>query len=207
MPKSFAITTLFVDVGGVLLTNGWGRESRLKAAAEFNFDFDEFEERHHLSYSVYEEGRITIEEYLSRILFYQKRPFTLEQFRSFMYAQSSAHIEMINLIRKLKDIYKLKIVSINNEGRELNEYRIMKFKLDTFIDYFISSCFVHVRKPNTDIFRMALDTSQILPINVLYIEDRQLFIDIAADMGIQGILHRDYLTTLSELSAAGLEII
>ena len=203
--KLIPVTTLFLDIGGVMLSNGWGHESRRSAADVFNLDFDEMDERHHVIQVTYEEGKITLNEYLKRVVFYQKRSFTIDQFRDFMFSQSTPNMEMIEYIRQLKDQYDLKIAVVNNEGRELNEHRIKKFKLNHFVDFFISSCFVHFRKPDTDIFRIALDIAQVPVPNVVYIEDMQMFVDVARDLGIRSIHHKDYLSTSEELAHMGLQ--
>jgi len=205
MNKSIPVTTLFLDIGGVMLSNGWGHKSRKAAADVFKLDYNEMNERHHTIQITYEEGKITLSEYLKRVVFYQKRSFTIDQFREFMFAQSTPNIEMIEYIRQLKDQYNLKIAVVNNEGRELNEHRIKKFKLNQFVDFFISSCFVHFRKPDADIFRIALDIAQVPVQHVVYIEDMQMFVDVAKDLGIRGIHHKNYLSTSDELALMGLK--
>lgn len=206
MKKALPITALFVDIGGVLLTNGWSHESRKRAAKIFSLDLDELEDRHNLTFDTYEEGKLTLDEYLSRVVFYQKRPFTRVQFRKFMFAQSKPFPEMIELVRKLKSKYGLKVVVVSNEGRELNAHRIQTFKLNSFVDFFISSCFVHFRKPDEDIFRMALDIAQVPVSQVVYIDDRAMFVQIAKSLGIHGIHHTDCKSTRAKLAAFGLEI-
>ncbi|MEP6727750.1 MAG: HAD-IA family hydrolase, partial [Bacteroidota bacterium] len=156
---------------------------------------------------VYEEGRVTLDEYLNRVVFYQKRDFTHNEFKDFMFSLTTADSEMITLIKELKAIYKLKIVVVSNEARELNEYRIQKFQLNSFVDFFISSCYVHIRKPDAAIFRMALDGAQVPPNEIVYIDDVQMFADIAAEMGIKSIRHTDCLTTTGALSDLGLKVI
>ena len=205
MKKLIPVTTLFLDIGGVMLSNGWGHESRRSAADVFNLDFDEMDERHHVIQITYEEGKITLNEYLKRVVFYQKRSFTIDQFREFMFSQSTPNIEMIEYIQRLKEKYHLKIAVVNNEGRELNEHRIKKFKLNQFVDFFISSCFVHFRKPDADIFRIALDIAQVPVQHVVYIEDMQMFVDVARDLGIRSIHHKNYLSTVEELALMGLK--
>ena len=121
------------------------------------------EERHHLMFETFEEGKLTLDEYLDRVVFYQKRPFSRSQFRTFMFAQSKPYPEMIKLFAQLKVRHGLQIVVVSNEARELNAYRIRKFKLNGFVDAFISFCFVHVRKPDAEIFRLALDIAQAQP--------------------------------------------
>lgn len=202
--KTTKITHLFLDIGGVLLTNGWDHHSRKKAVANFKLDWKDIEDRHHLTFDTYEEGKITLDEYLSRVIFYKKRSFTRAQFRQFMFDQSKPFPKMIDLIRDLKAQYGLKIVTVSNESRELNAYRIQKFKLDDFVDSFISSCYVHIRKPDTEIFRLALDIGHAQPKNIVYIENTPMFVQIAEGLQIQSILHTDYKSTCAKLASFGL---
>ena len=199
------ITTLFLDLGGVLLTNGWDRHSRELAAKTFNLDRTEMDERHHLTFDTYEVGKLTLDQYLSRVIFYEKRDFTRDEFREFMFGQSKSFPEMINLIRELKQRYKLKIAVVNNEGRELNERRIQTFRLTEFVDFFISSCIVHVRKPDEDIYRIALDIAHVEPGHVAYLDDRLMFVQIAESLGIRGVHHTNYASTCAKFAALGLE--
>jgi putative hydrolase of the HAD superfamily len=205
MNKETTITCVFLDIGGVLLTDGWGHRARKRAAKNFKLEFAEMEIRHQVTFDTYEEGKLTLEEYLARVVFYQKRPFTRAQFRRFMFAQSQPYPEMIELVRTLKVRYGLKIIVVSNEARELNAYRIGKFKLDRFVDCFVSSCYVHLRKPDADIFRLALDVAQTPVQRIIYIENTPMFIEIAERLGIQSILHTDYESTCAKLASFGLE--
>lgn len=200
------ITTLFLDIGGVLLTNGWDRAARKLAIQTYGLDAVEMEERHHLTFDTYEEGKLTLDEYLSRVVFYEDRSFTRQQFREFMFAQSAPYPEMLNMVTQLKAKYKLKIAIVNNEGRELNEHRIQHFNISSFVDFYISSCFVHFRKPDADIYKIALDIAQVKPGEVVYLEDRSMFVDVANGLGINGICHTDYESTLKKLAAFGLTL-
>ncbi len=130
------------DYGGVLLTDGWDHHARKRAATSFKLKWAEMEERHHLTFATYEEGKLTLEEYLGRVVFYKKRPFTRAQFRRFMFAQSKPYPEMIELVRKLKARYGLKIVVVSNEARELNAYRIRQVQAGRVCGFF---CFLLLR--------------------------------------------------------------
>src|SRR5690349_2574587 len=200
------ITTLFLDIGGVLLTNGWDHNSRRRAAQTFGLDYDEMSERHHLTFDTYEEGKLSLDEYLRRVVFYQERSFSREEFKTFMYAQSKPYPDMIRLIRELKTGYSLRVAAVSNEGRELTIYRVQQFELRTFVDFFISSCFVHYRKPDEDMFRIALDISQAQSEQVIYIDDRAMFVEVARDLGITGIVHSGYETTRTSLEGLGLTL-
>lgn len=204
MPNpSSSITTLFLDIGGVLLTNGWDHNSRLRACEKFGLDHEEVDERHRLTFDTYEVGKLSLDEYLKRVVFYQERSFSLEEFKAFMFAQSQPFPEMIELMRGLKMQHGLQVAAVSNEGRELTVYRIQKFKLGTFIDFFISSCFVHYRKPDADIYRIALDIAQVRREQVVYIDDRAMFIEVAQGLGIQGIIHSGFESTAKTLETVG----
>lgn len=206
MKSAIPFTTLFLDIGGVLLTDGWDHHARKRAATSFKLEWAEMEARHRLNFATYEEGKLTLEEYLSRTVFYEERPFTRDQFREFMFAQSQPYPEMIELVVQLKLKYGLKIAAVSNEARELNAYRIRKFKLDGLVDFFISSCFVHLRKPDTDLFRLALDISQTPVEQVIFIDNTLMFVQIAEDLGIRSIHHTDYNATCARLVSFGLQM-
>ena len=206
MTTSTPVTTLFLDIGGVLLTNGWDHHERTHAAEKFGFDFEEMNERHHLTFDTYEEGKLSLDEYLNRVVFYQERSFSRDDFKAFIYAQSQSFPEMIDMVRKLKNQYCLQVAAVSNEGRELTTYRVQKFGLGTFIDFFISSCFVHYRKPDADLFHIVLDIAQVTPQQVVYVDDRAMFVEVAQGLGIQGILHTGLETTRTALAGLGLTL-
>lgn len=206
MNKSEKINTLFLDIGGVLLTNGWDRQARLKAIEEFDLDAEEVNERHHLTFDTFEVGKLSLAEYLNRVIFYEKRKFTMNEFTTFMFEQSKPLPDMIEYIRKLKRKYNLKVTAVSNEGRELTEYRIKEFKLNEIFDAFVASSFVHFRKPDVDIYKIALDVSQVSPEQVMYIDDRHMFVEVAASIGIRGIHHIEFNKTQNELSYYGLSL-
>lgn len=204
MTTTSAITALFLDIGGVLLTNGWDHTMRQQAAEKFGLDYEEMNERHHLTFDTYEAGKLSLDDYLNRVVFYQPRDFTHEIFKEFMYAQSQPYPPMIKLVEKLKARHGLKVAAVSNEGRELTVFRIKKFELGAFIDFFVSSCFVHYRKPDPDIFHMALDMAQVSPDHAVYIEDRPMFVEVACNLGLHAIRHTDVDTTRTALAELGL---
>jgi putative hydrolase of the HAD superfamily len=204
MKNEQPITSLLLDIGGVLLTNGWDRHGRQKAADRFGLNYAYMDERHHLTFDTYEEGKLSLEQYLDRVIFFKERPFTREQFRQFMFAQSEPLTPMIEMIRALKWRYGLKIVAVSNEGRELTIHRIRSFGLSGFMDAFICSCFVHVRKPDADIYRLALDVAQAEPEEVAYLDDRAMFVEVARGLGIRGVHHTSLETSRDALAGFGL---
>lgn len=201
-----AISTLFLDVGGVLLTNGWDRKARARAADQFGLNLEQVNDRHHLNFDTYEQGKQSLDEYMKRVIFYEPRPFTPDTFRQFMFDQSRRLPHMIEFVTALKHRYKLKIAVVSNEGRELTLHRVKKFQLGDFVDFFIFSSFVHLRKPDPDIFRLALDIAQVPPEHVVYFDDRELFVSVASGLGIRGIHHRGYESSRDALAKLGLTL-
>jgi len=206
MKETTAITCLFLDIGGVLLTDGWDHLARRRAATKFKMDLAEMEARHHLTFEIFEEGKITLEEYLRMVVFHKKRTFTRNQFRHYMFEQSKAFQETIDFVAQLKMNFGVKIAIVSNEARELNAYRIKKFRLDRLADCFISSCFVHMRKPDLDFFKLSLDIAQVRPEQVAFIDNTPMFVQVAETLGIRGILHTDCESTRSKLSRLGMRV-
>ena len=204
MKKTKPITTLFVDVGGVLLTNGWDHLARKRAAKHFKLDWAEMDDRHRLVFETHEEGKLSFEEYLGWVVFFEKRSFTRNQFRDFMFAQSKPYPKMLSLIAELKAQHGLKTVVVSNESREVNAHRIRTFKLDQLVDAFLSSCFVGMRKPDVGIFRLALDVAQTAPERAVFIDNTPMFVQIAERLGMRSILHVDYESTRAKFTSLGL---
>lgn len=201
-----SVKALFLDVGGVLLTNGWDRSMRKRAAELYKLDYAEMDERHHLTFDTYEQGKLSLDTYLDRVVFYENRTFSRDEFKEFMYAQSKPFPEMMDLICGIKGRYRLKTAAVSNEGRELTQHRIRTFGLAHFIDFFVASCFVHVRKPDEDIFRIALDLSGTSPEEVIYIDDRAMFVEVAEALGFRGIHHKGIESTREALAVHGLTL-
>ena len=182
-----AIRAIFWDVGGVLLTNAWDHTQRSAALAHFHLDEQEFHDRHEMVVSSFERGKITLDEYLDRTVFYRPRPFARDEFRDFMFSLSQALPGVLEFALALRDSDKYFMGTINNESRELNAYRIEKFGLRQIFRVFVSSCFVGLRKPERDIYRLALETTQFPGEECCFIDDRSLNLECAAKLGMKTI--------------------
>ena len=181
------ITAIFWDVGGVLLTNAWDREQRRRTLEHFSLDEAEFLDRHDMLVSSFERGKITLDEYLSRTVFYRPRSFTLQEFQSFMFSLSQELDGTLELASQLTHSGKYLMSTINNESLELNLYRIQTFELRSIFSFFVSSCFVGLRKPEEGIYKLALELTQRPPEQCCFIDDRPLNLDAASRLGIHVI--------------------
>jgi len=196
------IKTLFLDIGGVLLSNGWQQDSRELACKHFALDFESINQRHKLVFETFENGKMTLDEYLDLVIFNKKRRFSKKQFSVFMLKQTHqtpGMFRLFNELMKLKKNSGFKVIAVSNEARELNEYRIHTYGLNHLIDFFASSCYLHKRKPNKEIFSLAIDMAQTDPRNCVYIDDQKLFVEVASTLGIKSIHHLDGPTTLKSL--------
>lgn len=193
------IKTLFLDIGGVLLTNGWDHSIREKTLNHFKIDLSEFTPLHKEYYNLHEQGKISLHTYLEKTIFTKKRSFSEVEFIKFMEEQSKPDLEMLSLMHQIKKEYHLDTASLSNEGRELTEFRIKAFNLNSLFDFFIVSCFVGYQKPDPKIYQLALDISGRSRDEVIYIDDRDYLIEAAKKLGIKGILHTSLQSTKKEL--------
>lgn len=183
------IKAIFFDLGGVILTNGWDHQLRQKTADTFNIEWDEFSTRHSLFFDLCELGKISFEEYLKQTIFYTKRPFTSEEITDYIKKAAHAKQDMIDFIYEVKKNYKVPIIALSNEGRELAIDRIERFHLRNFIDFFVISAFVGLKKPDPAIYHLAIDLAQVPAHQILYIDDRSALIDAGKEIGLQAIYH------------------
>ena len=199
------VKILFFDIGGILLTNGWGHESRKKAAEKFGLDFTELDALHNFIFNVYEIGRITLDEYLDTVVFNHQRDFPREDFKEFIFSQSQELPEMLQWLKSWKRDSGFRIISINNEGKELNDYRVKKFKLHDCFDAFISSCEVKMRKPDPGIFELAMGIALAPANQCVYFDDRIMFVHAAKKLGIRALHHTSPASTIKILEQLKLE--
>jgi putative hydrolase of the HAD superfamily len=200
------VTALFWDVGGVILTNGWDRRSRAAAAKKFGIDWEEFEDRHDLAFPAFETGRITLDTYLQRTIFYRKRSFTREEFSDFISAQSAEFPDSRAVLSDVAATGKYLLATINNEPLEINERRIREFNLRREFKAFFSSCYLGVRKPDEGIYKLALEVTQRDPQESLFIDDRELNLECAKQLGMHTIHFQNAAQLRQELAANGVVI-
>jgi putative hydrolase of the HAD superfamily len=200
------VTALFWDVGGVILTNGWDRASRADAAKKFGIDWEEFQDRHELAFPAFETGRITLDTYLLRTIFYRKRSFTREEFSDFMFSQSLEYPESRAVLSAVDATGKYLQATINNEPLEINERRIHQFNLRREFKAFFSSCYLGVRKPDEGIYKLALEVTQRSPGECLFIDDRELNLECARQMNMRTIHFQNAAQLRRDLAASGVTI-
>ncbi len=198
-----AIRAIFWDVGGVLLTNAWDHKERAQALEHFHLNRDAFEERHEKVVLAFERGEVTLDEYLQQTVFYTARPFGRDEFRDYMFSLSQPLPGMLEFARSLSDSGKYFMGTINNESRELNQYRIDKFAFRKMFRIFVSSCFVGMRKPDPAIFRLALELTQIPAEECCFIDDRPENLKGAAACGMQTIQRQSLEQLRADLERLG----
>jgi putative hydrolase of the HAD superfamily len=201
-----AVTSVFWDIGGVILTNGWDHNSRAEAVKAFNLDADDFRDRHDLSFPAFDAGQITLNHYLDRTLFYKPRSFSREEFTAFMFAQSKEYAETRKVLSDVARSGKYYVASINNEPRELNDYRIEAFGLRKEFQAFFSSCYLGCRKPEETIYKIALEVSQRNPATSVFIDDRPLNLENPRRLGMHAIHQQNANQLRSDLKALGVEV-
>jgi putative hydrolase of the HAD superfamily len=200
------IKSVFWDIGGVILTNGWDHNSRAVAVETFKLDADEYRERHDLSFPAFDAGQITLNQYLDRTLFYKPRTFSREEFTAFMFAQSKEYPETRAVLSDVARSGKYYVASINNEPKELNDYRIEAFGLRKEFQAFFSSCYLNHRKPEETIYKIALEVSQRNPEQSVFVDDRPLNLENPRRLGMHAVHHQNAKQLRSDLQALGIEV-
>jgi putative hydrolase of the HAD superfamily len=203
------IGAVFFDIGGVLLTNGWDQAERARVLAHFSVDRAEYEMRHEPANDAWERGLIPVEEFLDRTIFFEPRSFTAADFLERMKAESkelAPGLGALGVLRRLRASACLKLAALNNEAKELNEYRIERFQLGSGFSAFFSSCYLGLRKPEPEIFLVALDVFQQPPETTVFIDDRQANCDAAECVGMHGICFQNEAQLVAELKRLGVEL-
>ena len=201
------VTAIFWDIGGVILTNGWDRDSRKRAMDVFGLDWEEFLDRHDLANPAFEMGELSLDEYLNRTVFYRPRPFSREDFKEFLFAQSQELPESRALLDRLSGgECKYLVAAINNEGSGVNEHRIDRFDLRRNFVAFFSSCYVGLRKPDEAIYRLALEVTGRQPEESVFIDDRPINLEYAARLGMRAIQFEDPVQLERELARHGVKL-
>lgn len=181
------ISTIFWDVGGVLLSNAWDHTERSQALQHFDLDEKEFQERHENLVPAFEQGKISLDEYLDQTVFFRARPFSRDVFKEYMFSLSQPDRGVLAFARDLSASRKYLMATLNNESKELNQYRIQTFGLREIFSLFVSSCFVGLRKPDPPIYRLALEITQKLPEECCFIDDRAANLESPRQLGMHTI--------------------
>lgn len=200
------VTTLFWDLGGVVLTNGWDRPARRKAVEKFHLDWEEFEDRHELLLNGFETGSVSLSDYMQRTVFYRDRPFTRDDFKKFIFECSQSLPESLEVLKQVAIAKKYLVAALNNESFEINEYRIDTFKLRSYFEAFFSSCYLGIRKPEDGIYRRALSITHRKPAECIFIDDRGLNLECAKELGMKTIQFKNAKQLRDSLAEQGVTL-
>jgi putative hydrolase of the HAD superfamily len=179
--------TLFFDIGGVLLTNAWDTGARKRAAETFGLEFPEFQTRHEMLKTAFETGRLTLDAYVRKAVFYRERPFSPEDFRQFMFHQSEPLGDTLEWVRGLARLGHCRLFTLNNESRELHEHRVRAFQLDSIFVGFLTSCYLGQAKPEEGMYLGALGIASCDRSSAIFIDDRSLNVEPALALGLNAI--------------------
>jgi HAD superfamily hydrolase (TIGR01509 family) len=185
-----SIRTLFWDIGGVVLTNGWDIDQRTKVLSRLGVDLEAYEEVHERANYYWERGLITAKEFFAQTVLNPnpKLDLTFDIVWKQVCAQSKVlHPECLDILAELKRQGRYRLATLNNESRELNGHRLDAFKLRSLFDYFICSGYVHEMKPLPGVYRSAIDISGFEARTALFIDDKEENCESAKVLGMQTI--------------------
>ena len=179
--------TLFFDVGGVFLTNGWDTGARQRAAQAFGLDYPEFQTRHEMLKTAFETGRLSLDQYIKKSIFHHPRHFKPDDFRAFMMEQSKPLGDTLDWLRALAATGKYRLFTLNNESRELHEHRVRAFGLHDVFRAFFTSCYLGQVKPDEDIYLNAIGIAGCMQEKAVFIDDRALNVEPALALGLNAV--------------------
>ena len=198
------IKTIFFDIGGVLLTNGWDSSQRARVLPRFGVDVAASDVHHYVANEKWERGLCTAREYFDKTVFYEPRSFTFDELWPEVKAESKMlHPECFDIVRSLVGRYQL--CTLNNESRELNDHRIEAFGLKKLFTVFICSGYVGEMKPHAGIYQSALEITQADPAASVFIDDREANVQPVRELGMHGIVFSDPKQLRAELAKLGVE--
>lgn len=199
------VPTLFFDLGGVVLTNAWDTGARRRAAETFGFDYQEFQTRHEMLKTAFETGRLTLNGYIHKAVFHRSRTFSPEDFKAFMFSQSQLLGDTLEWLRSLAAMRKYRLFTLNNESRELHEYRVRTFRLDTVFECFFTSCYLGQAKPDEGIYLNALGIAGCSKHKAVFIDDRALNVEPALALGLHAVQFQGLDDLKNQLKVHGVE--
>ena len=204
---SKAVETVFFDLGGVLLSNGWDPVQRATVLPKFDVSLEEYEARHEAANYFWERGLKDAHWFFEQTVFYEPRSFTFDELWAEVEGQSSVlYPETYEIIAKIRRTGRYKVATLNNESRELNDYRVRAFDLRSSFDFFVCSGYVHEMKPHPDIYRSALEISGTTAGASVFIDDKQENCEAAREAGMQAIHFESPGQLISVLTEIGITL-
>ena len=185
------IRTIFWDLGGVVLTNGWDHAQRTRVLGRLGVDLEAYEEAHERANYYWERGLITAKDFFRQTVLHRNPGLNLSfeaLWRQVCAESKVLHPECLDLLAELKQQGRYRLATLNNESRELNGYRLDAFKLRSLFDYFICSGYVHEMKPQAGIYRAAVDISGFEARQALFIDDKRENCEAAEAVGMRTIV-------------------
>ncbi len=193
--------TLFFDVGGVLLSNAWDTAARNQVVAALGLDGRDFHTRHGMVKTAFETGRLSLDSYIEKTVFHTRRSFSPDDFKALMFEQSRVLGATLEWLRPLAATGRFRLFTLNNESRELHEYRVRTFGLRSIFESFLASCYLGQVKPDEDIYRNALGIAGCDVHEGIFIDDRSVNVETALKLDMRAIRFE----SLEQLRAALLE--
>src|SRR4051812_35433471 len=195
--------TLFFDIGGVLLTNAWDTAARNRAVEVFGLDSHDFHARHGMVKTAFETGRLSLDAYIKKTVIHTTRTFSPADFKSFMFAQSQLLGDTLDWVSNLAATGRFRLFTLNNESRELHEYRVRTFGLSSVFQSFLTSCYLGQVKPDEDIYRNALGIADCDASRAIFIDDRSVNVESALMLDLQAIKFENLDQTRAALKELG----
>lgn len=194
----------------MILTNGWDRTQRSRVLEPLGVDLQAYEIAHERENWFWERGLMSAREFFRRTVFEPNPQLTLSFYDLWQQVcgQSAlAYPETFALLQQLRGLPELRLATLNNESRELNEYRLDAFGLRGCFDFFLCSGYLGAMKPDPPIFRTAVEISGRPAGTSLFVDDKEENCTAARHAGMQSIQFTSAAELRTELRGLGIQVL
>ncbi len=151
---------------------------------------------------LFDEGKISSHEFVDRAIKSLSLPITLQEFQTVWNEMFTENPGMEDLLKQIKSRYPVFVISDTNALHF--EFVKEHFSILQWVDQFILSYEVGVRKPHPKIFEEALRRSGTTAEKAFFVDDRKEIIEAASKMGFHAFQFKDTVSFRKELYRLGL---
>ncbi len=166
---------------------------------------EEFVRKYNQNYHIhrdFERGKISEQDFITQMLEWLEHKVTAEQFVNYWSSIFSLNQDVISLLPKLKERYKLYLLSNTNSIHQKYGYQHYDF-LKIFDKLFLSHEVGFV-KPEEGIYRAVENFSKLPSSEHIFIDDIAEYVEAAKKLGWDGIQFTGYDELLREFTERGI---
>ena len=200
------IKVIVFDLGGVVLTNDWGEGLDVfseEVMKSFGISKDDVERGWKAVHYPFFKGEINEDEFWQVFLKTSGAKKTDLMLAKEIWRKHQHPLNgMMAMVERLGKKYRL--AALTNISREWLDYKRQKFGLDDVFEFILGSGEAGVEKPDPKMYRILIEHFCEAPEKYLYIDDRQVNLAPARDLGMKALLFHGRSDLESDLRKMGI---